>query len=58
MWGNTVAIHNVLKKNYKAKLSTSSILKKQSTKTIMKKKTHKNVKKKRQFWKKKRAKTK
>jgi len=45
-------------KNYKAKLPTSSILKKQSTKTILKKKTHKNVKKRRQFWKKKRAKTK
>jgi hypothetical protein len=59
MWGNTVAIHNVLKKNYKAKLSTSSILKKQSTKTIMKKKTHKNVKKKKTILeKKKRAKTK
>ena len=29
MWGNTVAIHSVLKKkNYKAKFSTSSILKK------------------------------
>jgi hypothetical protein len=29
MWGNTVAIHSVLKKkNYKAKFSTNSILKK------------------------------
>ena len=29
MWGNTVAIHSILKKkNYKAKFSTSSILKK------------------------------
>jgi hypothetical protein len=28
MWKNTVAIHNVLKKNYKYKFSTSSILKK------------------------------
>jgi hypothetical protein len=29
MWGNTVAIHNVLKKkNYKAKFLTISILKK------------------------------
>jgi hypothetical protein len=29
MWGNTVTIHNILKKkNYKAKFSTSSILKK------------------------------
>ena len=29
MWGNTVAIHSVLKrKNYKVKFSTSSILKK------------------------------
>jgi hypothetical protein len=38
-------------KNYKAKLSTSSILKKiKSTKTILKK-TQKNVKKRRQFWK-------
>jgi hypothetical protein len=28
-WGNTAAIHNILKKkNYKAKFSTSSILKK------------------------------
>jgi hypothetical protein len=25
MWGNTVAIHSVLKKNYKATFSTSSI---------------------------------
>jgi hypothetical protein len=41
MWGNTAAIHSVLKKkNYKAKFSTSSILKKKkSTKTILKKKT-------------------
>ena len=40
MWGNTAAIHSVLKKkNYKAKFSTSSILKKiKSTKTILKKK--------------------
>jgi hypothetical protein len=29
MWGNTVAIHSILKKkNYKTKFSTSSILKK------------------------------
>jgi hypothetical protein len=43
MWRNTVAIHIVLKKkNYKAKISTSSILKKiKSTKTILKKKTQK-----------------
>jgi len=27
MWENTVTIHNVLKKNYKAKFSTKSILK-------------------------------
>jgi hypothetical protein len=47
MWGNTVAIHSVLKKNYKAKFSTSSILKKiKSTKTILKKKHKKNEKKK------------
>jgi hypothetical protein len=57
MWGNTVAIHSVLKKNYKAKFSTSSILKKiKSTKTILKKKTQKNEKKRRQFWKKKQKK--
>ena len=48
MWGNTAAIHSVLKKkNYKAKFSTSSILKKiKSTDTIFKKiiikKTQKN----------------
>jgi hypothetical protein len=31
MWGNTAAIHSVLKKkNYKAKFSTSSILKKKN----------------------------
>ena len=31
MWGNTVAIHSILKKkNYKTKFSTSSILKKKS----------------------------
>ena len=43
MWRNTVAIHIVLKKkNYKVKISTSSILKKiKSTKTILKKKTQK-----------------
>jgi len=28
IWRNTVAIHNVLKKNYKAKFLTISILKK------------------------------
>jgi len=45
MWGNTVAIHSILKKkNYKAKFSTSSILKKKSIKTILKKK-HKKLKK-------------
>jgi hypothetical protein len=27
MWGNTATIYNVLKKNYKAKFSTKSILK-------------------------------
>jgi hypothetical protein len=39
MWENTVAINSVLKKkNYKAKFSTSSILKKiKSIKTILKK---------------------
>jgi hypothetical protein len=54
MWGNTVAIHSVLKKkNYKAKFSTSSILKKiKSTKTILKKKTQKNEKKEDNFGKK------
>jgi hypothetical protein len=30
MYGNIVAIHNVLKKNYMAKFSTSSIFKKNS----------------------------
>jgi len=46
MWRNTVAIHIILKKkNYKAKFSTSSILKKiKSTKTILKK--NKKMKKK------------
>jgi hypothetical protein len=35
MWGNIVSIHNVFfqEKNYKAKLSTSSIWKKKKTKT-------------------------
>jgi hypothetical protein len=56
MWGNTVAIHSILKKkNYKAKFSTRSILKKKSIKTILKKKTQKIEKRRRrrQFWKKK-----
>jgi hypothetical protein len=46
MWGNTVAIHSVLKKkNYKAKFLTSSILKKiKSTKIILWKKNKKNKK--------------
>jgi len=50
IWRNTVAIHPQCfkEKNYKAKLSTSSILKKKSTKTILKKK-HKKNEKKRQF---------
>ena len=38
MWENTIVIHNVLKKkNYKAKFSTNSILKKKLTNTILKK---------------------
>jgi len=46
MWGNTIAIFNVKKKNYKAKFSTNFILKKiKSTKIILKKK-HKKMKKK------------
>jgi hypothetical protein len=36
MWENIVAIHSVLK-NYKAKISMSSIWKKKSTKIILKK---------------------
>ena len=45
MWGNTVAIHSVLKKKkYEAKFSTSSIWKKKSTKTILEK-NHKKRKK-------------
>jgi hypothetical protein len=47
MCRNTVAIHSVLKKNYKTKFSTSSILKKiKSIKTILNKKHKKNGKKK------------
>jgi len=43
IWRNTVAIHPQCfkEKNYKAKLSTSSILKKKSTKIILKKNTKK-----------------
>jgi len=42
MWGNTVAIHSILKKkNYKTKFSTSSILKKKIKKMILKKKNTK-----------------
>jgi hypothetical protein len=55
MWGNTVAIHSILKKkNYKAKFSTSSILKK-INKNNSEKKTQKIEKRRRrrQFWKKK-----
>jgi len=40
-------------KNYKAKFSTSSILKKKSTKIILKKKKKKKQKRRRQFWRKK-----
>jgi hypothetical protein len=40
MWGNTAAIHSVLKKkNYTAKFSTSSILKKKINKNNSEKKT-------------------
>ena len=58
IWRNTVAIHPQCfkEKNYKAKLSTSSILKKKSTKTILKK-TQKKIEKKDNFEEKK-AKTK
>jgi hypothetical protein len=43
MWGNTAAIHSVLKKkNYKAKFSTSSILKKKINKNNSEKKKTKN----------------
>ena len=59
MCRNTVAIHSVLKKNYKTKFSTSSILKKiKSIKTILNKKHKKKWEKKRkkQFWKKKQKK--
>jgi hypothetical protein len=57
MCRNTVAIHSVLKKNYKTKFSTSSILKKKSIKTILNKKHKKMGKKRRkQFWKKKQKK--
>jgi hypothetical protein len=54
MCRNTVAIHSVLKQNYKTKFSTSSILKKiKSIKTILNKKHKKMGKKRRkQFWKK------
>jgi len=38
MWRNTVAIHDILKKNYKIKFSTGSILQEvKSTKIILKK---------------------
>jgi hypothetical protein len=55
MWGNTVAIHSVLKKNYKAKFSTSSILKKNkiNKNNSEKKNTKKMKKRRRQFWEKK-----
>jgi hypothetical protein len=58
IWRNTVAIHPQCfkEKNYKAKLSTSSILKKKSTKTILKKNTKKM--KKRDNFEEKKAKTK
>ena len=48
MYGNIVAIHNVLKKNYMAKFSTSSIFKKISKYNFEKK--LKNKKKRSQFW--------
>jgi hypothetical protein len=53
MWKNTVAIHNVLKKNnYKAKLLISSILKKKlkSMKTILWKENLKNEKNRKKNW--------
>jgi len=47
MWGNTVAIHNVLKKkNYKAKFSTSLIWKNKIDKDNSEKKNTKKWKKK------------
>jgi hypothetical protein len=46
MCRNTVAIQSVLKKNYKTKFSTSSILKKKSIKTILNKKHKKKWEKK------------
>jgi len=44
MWGNTVTIHIVLKKNYEAKFSTSLIWKNKIDKDNSKKK-HKKIKK-------------
>jgi len=41
MWGNTVAIDNVSKKNYKAKFPNSSIVKKKIDKDNFEKKTQK-----------------
>ena len=48
MYGNIVAIHNVLKKNYMAKFSTSSIFKKISKYNFEKK--LKKKEKRSQFW--------
>ena len=62
MYGNIVAIHNVLKKNYMAKFSTSSIFKKISKynfeKKIKKKKKSILGKKRKNKCKKKKQKTK
>ena len=45
MWGNTVAIHTILK-NYKVKFSINQLnMKKKITKIILKKKTKKSLKK-------------
>jgi hypothetical protein len=58
MWGNTIAIHSVLKKKKLQNwiFNQLCIKKIKSTKTILKKKTKKIIKRRRrQFWKKKEA---
>jgi hypothetical protein len=57
MWGNTVAIHSVLKKkNYEAKFSTSSIWKNKIDKDNSEKKHKKIIKKNKTILEKKKAK--
>jgi hypothetical protein len=51
--GNTVTIHNVLKKNKKTKFSTNSILKKIKLKKNNSEKKTQKMKKKGKFWQKK-----